>query len=294
VPWPPGSASILQSLPVDTGYSWHIPPPSILNSLAQGLPALPLEVLPYITQTFWLPSLLDLWPPSCCTWFPCLPLLLSPHDPAVWSCLLWNLPDVSASGYALPHIYNKLVPPPFLGAVMSFPFLSFWFLFSFNSLMRGPAVRHGISGFDVFLAGVWPCFDQVFPCYAPSGMGSLLYPTVCWKQWNSLIFYKNSQSCASEEIWKFEQLEQLGYWVLKMKCAFCIIYCLWAFEVWHEILSLKNIWVGYGLVVKSTSFNPSIQEAEVGGSLSEFKASLVYKVGSRTARGTQRIPALNK
>ena len=57
-----------------------------------------------------------------------LPFLLSPHGSGSW--LLWTLPDVPASGYTLPHIYNKLSPPPYLGAVMSF--LSFLFLFSFN------------------------------------------------------------------------------------------------------------------------------------------------------------------
>jgi hypothetical protein len=39
------------------------------------------------------------------------------------------------------------------------------------------------------------------------------------------------------------------------------------------------------------AFNPSTWEAEAGGFL-EFKASLVYKVSSRTARATQRNPVL--
>jgi hypothetical protein len=39
-------------------------------------------------------------------------------------------------------------------------------------------------------------------------------------------------------------------------------------------------------------FNPSIQEAEAG-KISEFEASLVYKVSSRTARAIQRNPVLN-
>jgi hypothetical protein len=38
------------------------------------------------------------------------------------------------------------------------------------------------------------------------------------------------------------------------------------------------------------TFNPSTREAEAGRSLSEFKASLVYRVSSRTARATQRNP----
>jgi hypothetical protein len=41
------------------------------------------------------------------------------------------------------------------------------------------------------------------------------------------------------------------------------------------------------------AFNPSTWEAEAGGFL-EFKASLVYKVSSRTARATQRNPVLKK
>lgn len=39
-----------------------------------------------------------------------------------YTCPLWALPEVSASGSALPHIYNKLSPPLYLGTVMSFPF----------------------------------------------------------------------------------------------------------------------------------------------------------------------------
>jgi hypothetical protein len=45
--------------------------------------------------------------------------------------------------------------------------------------------------------------------------------------------------------------------------------------------------------VVAHTFNPSTREAEAGGSL-EFKASLVYKVSSRTARATQRNPVSNK
>jgi hypothetical protein len=37
------------------------------------------------------------------------------------------------------------------------------------------------------------------------------------------------------------------------------------------------------------AFNPSTWEAEAGG-FSEFEASLVYRVSSRTARATQRNP----
>jgi hypothetical protein len=38
------------------------------------------------------------------------------------------------------------------------------------------------------------------------------------------------------------------------------------------------------------TFNPSTRKAEAGGFLSEFEASLVYKVSSRTARAIQRNP----
>lgn len=50
-------------------------------------------------------------PPGCLTWFP-LPSPFPSSQPCMGSpvelCLLWILPDVPASGYALPHIYNKL------------------------------------------------------------------------------------------------------------------------------------------------------------------------------------------
>jgi len=45
--------------------------------------------------------------------------------------------------------------------------------------------------------------------------------------------------------------------------------------------------------VVAHTFNPSTWEAEAGGSL-EFKASLVYRVSSRTARATKRNPILEK
>jgi hypothetical protein len=41
------------------------------------------------------------------------------------------------------------------------------------------------------------------------------------------------------------------------------------------------------------AFNPSTWEAEAGGFL-KFKASLVYRVSSRTARATQRNPVSKK
>jgi hypothetical protein len=42
--------------------------------------------------------------------------------------------------------------------------------------------------------------------------------------------------------------------------------------------------------VVAHAFNPSTWEAERGRRISEFKAILVYKVSSRTARATQRNP----
>lgn len=47
-------------------------------------------------------------------------LSLSPCGSGSWQ--LWGLPNVSAPGYALPHLFNKLSPSPYL-EVMSFPFL---------------------------------------------------------------------------------------------------------------------------------------------------------------------------
>jgi hypothetical protein len=45
-----------------------------------------------------------------------------------------------------------------------------------------------------------------------------------------------------------------------------------------------------GRVLVAHTFNPSTWEAEAGRQISEFKASLVYKVSSRTARAIQRNP----
>jgi hypothetical protein len=41
------------------------------------------------------------------------------------------------------------------------------------------------------------------------------------------------------------------------------------------------------MVVVVHAFNPSIWEAEAASDLCEFKASLVYRVSSRTTRATQ-------
>jgi hypothetical protein len=42
------------------------------------------------------------------------------------------------------------------------------------------------------------------------------------------------------------------------------------------------------LGVMAHAFNPNTREAEAGGLISEFEASLVYRVSSRTARAIQR------
>jgi hypothetical protein len=42
--------------------------------------------------------------------------------------------------------------------------------------------------------------------------------------------------------------------------------------------------------VVAHAFNPSTREAEAGRWISEFEASLVYRVSSRTARAAQKNP----
>jgi hypothetical protein len=54
------------------------------------------------------------------------------------------------------------------------------------------------------------------------------------------------------------------------------------------MLTFKKLSQGQGVVAHA--FNPSTREAEAGRGISEFEASLVYKVSSRTARTTQRNP----
>jgi hypothetical protein len=56
----------------------------------------------------------------------------------------------------------------------------------------------------------------------------------------------------------------------------------------YNILVYNNKSLEPGVVAHA--FNPSTREAEAGG-ISEFEASLVYKVSSRTARAIQRNPA---
>lgn len=97
---------------------WHNPPQPWISP-AQGLvfpsPSFPTLYNPTVLVTH---SLCTFEPPGCCT---CSslpsPLLLLGSG----SRLLWTLPDVPASGYALPHASNKL-SSPHLGTIMFFPF----------------------------------------------------------------------------------------------------------------------------------------------------------------------------
>lgn len=89
--------------------------------------------LSYIIQPFCLPALfvpLSLLADPLVS--PLCPLLSLPSPFPTWpgsgSCTLWTFLEFMASGYALQCVYNKLFPPPYLGAVM---FISFPFLFLF-------------------------------------------------------------------------------------------------------------------------------------------------------------------
>lgn len=89
---------------------------------------------------------------------------------SVWSHALWILPAVTVSAYALLHIYNKLFLPPYIGAIVSTPFL-------YNSLFSH-------SNTDALL--LWSHFTS-------SSFSEELKPseTVSWErsQW-----YKNEDS----------------------------------------------------------------------------------------------------
>lgn len=92
-------------------------------------------VLPYIIKPFWLPELsVPLGLLVFTTGFSLSPLpSLRPFftwPSSVLSWPFWSLLDVPASGYGLPHPYNKLSAPPYLGPVMSF--FSFISYFSFR------------------------------------------------------------------------------------------------------------------------------------------------------------------
>jgi hypothetical protein len=64
---------------------------------------------------------------------------------------------------------------------------------------------------------------------------------------------------------------------------------LWHIHVQRNVI-LKVYWSGSVL----HAFDPSTQETDRGRRISEFKASLVYRVSSRTDRTTQREPCLEK
>lgn len=139
--WPPGSPSVLQSLPV-TGIwlTYPTPYPKFLQPMSRA--ALLPDVLPYIILPFWLPGPF-VYPLPTRSLGPGqslgqrvlspFPPFLSSHGPALWPCPLWILPDVHASGHALPYIYNKCSPSPHPGAVRPFPV---YFFFPFRKLLR--------------------------------------------------------------------------------------------------------------------------------------------------------------
>ena len=90
---------------------------------------LPPEALPSIVETFWLPTTL---------FVPLSLLSLSLQGPAQPGHAHSGLSQMCLPLPTHPCIYNKLPPPPYLGAVVSFPF-HFCFLFSF--LWRGGGVH---------------------------------------------------------------------------------------------------------------------------------------------------------
>lgn len=135
--WPSGSSRI----PVPTCYKRGLAylVPSILNDSAQKLGCPSPETLPYIIQTFWLLF------SFCTSGLPSAalsPLSLLPSPPPPWpsstrSRLLWTLPEVPASAYALPPIYNKLSPPPYREQSCPFLFISsFYSLGEFQASVR--------------------------------------------------------------------------------------------------------------------------------------------------------------
>lgn len=92
----------------------HIPePPScyrvwlVYSTLCPEVCSAGLGCPSFVVQTFWLPSLSRLLfgPPGCCTWSSSL--LPLPHSSGgSGSGTLRTLPDVPASGCALPHSSN--------------------------------------------------------------------------------------------------------------------------------------------------------------------------------------------
>lgn len=161
-----------QSLPI-TGYSWHTLPSTLkFPAQGQGCPCPRgsslhdpdiLATHPFFGSfcTFGLLGAVLDTPRT-------LPLPISPHGSG--TCPVWTLPDVAASSYALPHIWNKL-PPPELGVVMSFPL---YFCLSFR-----------------FPSG----FGPIFPCYSPGpSLWNGYVDTVSLDVKSMYILFKGSHS----------------------------------------------------------------------------------------------------
>lgn len=125
--WPPGFLRVPQCQPVLVEYGWHFRP-STLNSPAQG-PTCPSHSFFHIKSRHLATCpFSDLWPLGCWTWIPSLPSCPLSHMVEAGSGPLWTLPVIPASDCALPYIYRKLSPPPFLEAVTAFPFLFLSFI----------------------------------------------------------------------------------------------------------------------------------------------------------------------
>ena len=97
-----------------------------------------------------------------------------------------SLPDVSASGYSLPHIYNKPFPPPNLTTVMPFSFyLSFSITYQVHD--RKEWVRHINTSFS----GGVTFFNLYIPEDILEEFDALFESTQCltedWGQYNSYI-----------------------------------------------------------------------------------------------------------
>lgn len=96
---------------------------------------------------------------------------------SVWRSSLWTAPGISAPGYALTFSYKKLSPPPYLGEVMSFPFL-FLFCFSFRGWGLGCVRKPLHSAPRITAAGVVFVFflETVVPYVA----------LAAWLVWSSI------------------------------------------------------------------------------------------------------------
>jgi hypothetical protein len=61
----------------------------------------------------------------------------------------------------------------------------------------------------------------------------------------------------------------------------------------HGTLNMPDLEAKQSQAVMAHAFNPSTQGSETGRSL-EFKANMIYRGSSRTARATQRNPIWKK